>query len=99
MNPLLFSSFGLLFIGITTTALIYWFGAHKIAGTPTYTTALGWTFAFAFFTCTFLGAAPFLIEQATWLLLLPFFGLTLCLLSIQRIVQNEAATNKNHQQG
>ncbi len=86
MDPLLFSSFGLLLVGITTTGLIYWIGAHKIAGTLEYSTALAWTIAFSLFICTFLAAAPYLVEQATWLLLLPFFGIALSLLSIQRIV-------------
>ena len=99
MDPLLFSSFGLLFVGIATTALIYWFGAHKIGGTPEYSTALGCTFAFALFICTFFGSAPFLVEQAAWLLLLPFLGLALSLLSIQRIVLNATANNENHQLG
>jgi len=99
MDPLLFSSFGLLLIGITTTALIYWFGAHKLAGTPEYSAALRWTFAFALFICTFLGTAPLLLEQGTWLLLLPFLGLALSLGAIQRIVLTATATYENHQPG
>ena len=97
MDPTLFSSLGLLFTGIITTALIYWFGARRVLGTSEYAAAFRWTLAFALFICTFLGAAPVLVEQALWLLLLPFSGIALSLLSIQRIVLLANITKENHQ--
>ena len=99
MAPLLFASVGLLFIGVTTTALIYWFGARKIFGRREYPIAFGWTIAFALFICSFLGSAPFLIEQAVWLLLIPFAGLATRLFSIQRLVLISSNSNENRQAG
>lgn len=99
MDPLLFSSCGLLFIAATTSLLIYRFGAHKISGTPEYSLASGWTLAFALFLCSFFGSAPFLVGQAPWLLLLPFAGLAISLLTIQRIVLYARETKGNHQAG
>lgn len=95
MDPLLLASFGLLLIGVITSALIYRFGACKLAGTADYPVALGWSLVFTLFLCTFLSSAPFLAGQAPWLLILPFAGLSLSLLSIQRIVFSRFESEQN----
>ena len=99
MDPLLFSSLGLVFIGAILASLIYQLGPRKIAGTPEFSAANRWTIVFALFICTFFGAAPFLIEHAIWLLALPFAGLSMSLLTIQKIVQRATESRENYQTG